>query len=135
MLAQNEDDLQTLFEGYLERGYEGQMLRVDAPYENKRSNYLLKNKTFIDEEYTIVGVQEGGGNLTGMVGALIFESKQGDKFTASVNGGWDYLKQLWNDYSKDPKTLVGKEATIAYFNITPDGKPRFPKVTAVRDYE
>ena len=134
-LVQKCKDVDVFYENYIRVGYEGQMIRLNDKYENKRSNNLLKNKSFIDEEYTIVGVQEGGGNLTGMVGALIFESKQGDKFTASVNGGWDYLKQLWNDYSKDPKTLVGKEATIAYFNITPDGKPRFPKVTAVRDYE
>lgn len=134
-IVNSEKEVADQYEVYVAQGYEGQMLRLDAPYENKRSKYLLKHKSFIDEEYTIVGVQEGGGNLTGMVGALIFESKQGDKFTASVNGGWDYLKQLWNDYSKDPKTLIGKEATIAYFNITPDGKPRFPKVTAVRDYE
>ena len=127
----NMNDLSAYYEDYVSCGYEGQMLRLDAPYENKRSKYLLKHKSFIDEEYTVVGVEEGGGNLTGMVGALVFESKQGDKFTASVNGGWDYLKELW----KSRKTLIGKEATIKYFNITPDGKPRFPKVVAIRDYE
>ena len=127
----NENDLSAYYEDYVADGYEGQMIRLDEKYENKRSNSLLKHKSFIDEEYTIVGVEEGGGNLTGMVGALVFESKQGDRFTASVNGGWDFLKELW----KDRKSLVGKEATIKYFNITPDGKPRFPKVTAIRDYE
>ena len=128
----NEGEVQKRYEEYVAQGYEGQMLRVgDSMYENKRSNSLLKHKSFIDEEYEIVGVEEGGGNLTGMVGALVFESKQGDKFTASVNGGWDFLKQLW----KERKTLIGKDATIKYFNITPDGKPRFPKVTAIRDYE
>lgn len=130
-LVEHIDDVEILYENYVAAGYEGQMLRVDAPYENKRSNSLLKHKSFIDEEYEIVGVEEGGGNLTGMVGALVFESKQGGKFTASVNGGWEYLKELW----KERKSLIGKEATIKYFNITPDGKPRFPKVIAVRDYE
>lgn len=129
--CQTENHVNALYEMYVEEGYEGQMIRLNEKYENKRSNSLLKHKSFIDEEYEIVGVEEGGGNLTGMVGALIFESKQGDKFTASVNGGWDFLKELW----KDRKSLVGKEATIKYFNITPDGKPRFPKVTAIRDYE
>lgn len=129
--CQTENHVNALYEMYVEEGYEGQMIRLNEKYENKRSNSLLKHKSFIDEEYEIVGVEEGGGNLTGMVGALIFESKQGDTFTASVNGGWDFLKELW----KDRKSLVGKEATIKYFNITPDGKPRFPKVTAIRDYE
>ena len=128
----SEDEVQSYYGEYVERGYEGQMLRLDENYENKRSNSLLKHKSFIDEEYTIVGFEEGNGNLTGMVGALVFESnKDKSKFTASVNGGWEYLKELW----KERSTLIGKQATIKYFNITPDGKPRFPKVTAIRDYE
>ena len=130
-LVDSENGVEAYYLDYISAGYEGQMLRIDAPYENKRSNFLLKNKTFTDEEYKIVDVEEGNGNLTGMVGALVFESKQGDKFTASVNGGWEYLKELW----KERKSLIGKEATIKYFNITPDGKPRFPKVVAIRDYE
>lgn len=131
-IAQSEAEVGLLYERYVQRGYEGQMLRLDASYENKRSNSLLKHKSFIDEEYTIVGFEEGNGNLTGMVGALVFESnKDKSKFTASVNGGWEYLKELW----KERSTLIGKQATIKYFNITPDGKPRFPKVTAIRDYE
>lgn len=134
--CQTADHVDALYQMYVEDGYEGQMLRLNAPYENKRSNSLLKHKSFIDEEYKIVGVEEGGGNLTGMVGALVFETKSGSRFTASVNGGWDYLKQLWKDFGKNPKNLIGKEATIKYFNITPDGKPRFPKVVAIRsDYE
>jgi len=130
-IVNSEKDVINQYEVYVAQGYEGQMLRLDAAYENKRSKYLLKHKSFIDEEYEIIGVEEGGGNLTGMVGALLFESNAGDTFTASVNGGWDHLKQLW----KERKTLVGKLATIKYFNITPDGKPRFPKVVAIRDYE
>lgn len=127
----DENDLETYYCDYVTAGYEGQMLRLDAAYENKRSKYLLKHKSFIDEEYKIVDVEEGNGNLTGMVGALVFETKSGDRFNASVNGGWEYLKELW----KDHKSLIGKEATIKYFNLTPDGKPRFPKVVTIRDYE
>jgi hypothetical protein len=41
--------------------------------------------------------------------------------------GWDYLEELWN--SKDK--LIGKQATVKYFNLTPDGKPRFPKVIKI----
>jgi DNA ligase-1 len=136
LIVNNSEEVTQQYEVYVAQGYEGQMIRLNEKYENKRSNSLLKHKSFIDEEYTIVGVEEGGGNLTGMVGALVFESKVNkSRFTASVNGGWDYLKQLWKEFSKNPKNLIGKEATIKYFNITPDGKPRFPKVVAVRDYE
>ena len=127
----NLNDLAAYYEDYMLAGYEGQMLRVDGMYENKRSKSLLKHKSFTDEEYTIIGYEEGNGNLAGMIGALVFQTAQGDKFTASVNGGWEHLKELWSERD----TLIGQEATIKYFNITPDGKPRFPKVTAIRNYE
>jgi DNA ligase 1 len=129
--VESAEDVSTFYSEYVGQGYEGQMLRLNSIYENKRSKSLLKHKSFIDEEYTIVGYEEGNGNLAGMIGALVFQTEKGDRFTASVNGGWEYLKELWSE--KD--TLIGQEATIKYFNITPDGKPRFPKVTAIRNYE
>lgn len=130
-LIEHEQDVDMMYQNYIQAQYEGQMLRTNALYENKRSKSLLKHKSFIDSEYTIVGYEEGNGNLAGMIGALVFQTEKGDKFTASVNGGWEYLKELWNE--KD--TLIGQDATVKYFNITPDGKPRFPKVTAIRNYE
>jgi len=129
-----EDDTALLYENYVSAGYEGQMIRVNSKYENKRSNSLLKDKSFIDQEYTITGVIEGNGNLAGMVGALEFDcptATTSSFFNASVNGGWEHLKQLW----KDRESLIGQTATVKYFNLTPDGVPRFPKVTAIRDYE
>ncbi len=133
-LVLSEKDVHSQYEVYVAQGYEGQMIRVDGKYENKRSNTLLKHKSFIDEEYTITGVIEGNGNLAGMVGALEFDcptATTSSFFNASVNGGWEHLKQLW----KDRKSLIGQTATVKYFNLTPDGVPRFPKVTAIRDYE
>ena len=51
----------------LEAGYEGQMIRKDAPYECKRSKNLLKRKEFITEEFKVVKVVEGQGAWTGYV--------------------------------------------------------------------
>jgi len=126
-LVETEKDALTLYGNYVASGYEGQMLRLNLPYENKRSKSLLKHKSFIDTEYKIIGVEQGKGNLTGKMGALVFKTSKGDTFNASINGGWDYLEELWN--SKDK--LIGKQATVKYFNLTPDGKPRFPKVIKI----
>ena len=123
----NLNDVTAHYEDYITKGYEGQMLRLNLPYENKRSKSLLKHKSFIDTEYKIIGVEQGKGNLTGKMGALVFKTSKGDTFNASINGGWDYLEELWN--SKDK--LIGKQATVKYFNLTPDGKPRFPKVIKI----
>ena len=40
-----------------------------------------------------------------------------------------YKKQL--EMLKNKKKLIGKEATVKYFNLTPDGIPRFPYVINV----
>jgi len=130
-IVNSEKDVINQYEVYVAQGYEGQMIRVNSKYENKRSNTLLKHKSFIDEEYKIIGVVEGNGNLAGKVGALLFTSSNGNDFTASVNGGWDHLEMLWGER----KRLIGLLATVKYFNLTPDGIPRFPKVIGIRDYE
>ena len=125
------EQLDRCYEDYIEAGYEGQMIRLDGPYENKRSPKLLKRKEFIDEEYTILGVVEGEGNRTGTVGSMMFETKEGKQFQSSVKGTFEYVKSLLENKNE----LINKEATIKYFNLTPDGVPRFPYVIAIRDYE
>lgn len=112
------------YENYIERGYEGQMLRLDSKYENKRSKSLLKHKTFVDEEYTILDIVEGEGNRTGTAGYMVFETVEGKPFKSNVKGTWDETAEML----KSKKKLIGKQATIKYFNLTPDGIPRFPYV-------
>jgi len=117
--VETEAELMELYGEYVNDGYEGQMVRLDNKYENKRSKYLLKHKSFVDKEYIILGVKEGIGKLEGKAGALIF-----DGFDSSINGNHEYLEEIWMRRDE----LIGKEATVKYFNLTPDGQPRFPKV-------
>ena len=127
----SREHLDELYAGYVEVGYEGQMIRLDGPYENKRSPKLLKRKEFVDEEYTILGYEEGKGNREGTVKHLKFKARNGNEFNSNVKGTFEYLTELLHS----GESLVGKEATVKYFNLTPDGVPRFPYVIAIRDYE
>jgi len=120
----NAQEIEDWFGDYVSRGYEGQMIRLDKEYESKRSKSLLKHKSFIDEEYTILDIVEGEGNKTGMVGSFVFKSKTGHIFNASPKYNWDECKELW----KQRQELISKSATVKYFNLTPDGVPRFPYV-------
>lgn len=130
LIADNEQDVMDLYSQYMAEDYEGQMVRViDSVYENKRSKSLMKHKTFYDQEFTIIDVLEGKGKLTGKVGRLVFEIN-GEPFRAAVNGDHEYLEQLFNSGN-----LIGKQATVKYFELTTDGIPRFPKVIAIRDFE
>jgi DNA ligase-1 len=123
-LCMSEDDVIDLYEGYVDAGFEGQMLRINGKYENKRSKLLMKHKSFIDEEYTIIGVCEGEGNKTNMVGYMTFETADGKPFKSNVKATFEESEEMF----RNRKQLVGKQATIKYFNLTPDGIPRFPYV-------
>ena len=84
----------------------------------------------MDDEFVIKDVCEGEGNKAGMVGFMVFSSN-GIPFKSNVKASWDESKEMWLNRSD----LIGKKATIKFFNYTPDGVPRFPYVIAVRDYE
>ena len=131
-LAQSEADMLCKYSEYIEQGYEGLMIRtLSGDYENKRSKTLLKYKTFEDDEFEILDVYEGQGRLTGMVGQMLFKIKSGTMFFSTVNGTQEYLTELWSQKQE----LIGKKATVKYFELTVDGIPRFPKVVGIRDYE
>lgn len=127
--CEHENDVMALYSMYVKQGYEGQMIRTNEKYENKRSKSLLKHKSFIDEEYTIIDVEEGIGNKTGMVGSFVFENKDGKRFNASPKFNWKECTEMWNDRSN----LIGKSATVKYFNLTPGDSPvpRFPYVIKI----
>ena len=130
-LAENQKQLDDLYELYLSKNFEGQMIRVDAPYEQKRSKYLLKRKEFQDAEYRILEIGDGEGNRSGMAGFAILENKDGSTFRSNIKGTHEFLAELLQD--KD--SLVGQMATVQFFNLTPDGVPRFPYIIAIRNYE
>ena len=126
-IVENEDDVIELYEEYVEQGYEGQMLRLDREYQNKRSKNLLKHKSFMDDEYTILDIVEGEGNRTGTAGYMVFETEDGSKFKSNIKGSWEETAEML----KNKKKLIGKSATIQYFNLTPAGIPRFPFVVKI----
>jgi len=112
---------------FFEQGFEGSMFRLDlGDYENKRSKQLLKKKDFIDEEFKIIGAEEGEGGRADTIGFFVLEhDKDPNKtFKSNVKGNFDFLKQVW----KDHKQYIGTMATVKYQNRTPDGIPRFPYV-------
>lgn len=124
----NVEDLTAVYGGYLEDGYEGQMVRINEPYEYKRSNTLLKRKEFQDAEYVIEAIIEGTGNRSGMAGAMVFTNELDHTFKSNIKGTREYLKYIWEHQEE----FIGKKATIRFFNLTPDKLiPRFPYVYAV----
>lgn len=127
----DKETLDKYYGEFLEYGYEGQMIRLDKPYEHKRSKHLLKRKEFIDAEFEVVDVVEGVGNRAGTVGYMVVKMKDGRTFKTNVKGTFEYLAECL----KNKNDIIGKQVTIKFFCYTPDGIPRFPYVVAIRDYE
>jgi ATP-dependent DNA ligase len=126
-------NLNNLYGQYLEQGYEGQMVRKSlSKYDNKRSTSLLKRKEFVDAEYKVVDIDVGNGNRSGTAKHLVcYCPKTNTTFNSNIKGSFEYLKEIYDNR----KDYIGQLATIKYFQLTPDGIPRFPYAIAFRNYE
>ncbi len=118
----DQDELDELYSAYTADGYEGQMVRLDEKYENKRSKYLLKRKEFITEKFEVISMEEGQGNWSGHTKRFILRLEDGREVGAGVRGNQDQLSKLWESQE------TPSWATLRYFDLTPDGIPRFPVV-------
>jgi len=107
---------------YLKRiekaGGEGLMLREPASvYEAGRSSTLLKVKSFLDAEATVLEHQPGRGKFRGVMGALVVELADGTRF--SVGTGF-------SDQERANPPPIGSLITFSYQELTKAGVPRFP---------
>jgi ATP-dependent DNA ligase len=128
----NVTDIPYWFKTARDAGYEGMMLRnIHGLYQNdKRSEHLQKFKEFLDEEFEIVGGEEGKGKFSGM---CIFRCKTKDgKEFAAMPMGTEYDRRK---YLTDLPKLIGKMLTVRFFEYSKDGVPRFPVGVVIRDYE
>lgn len=136
---------------WMSLGYEGSMWRADTPYENRRTKNLLKRKDFIDEEFDLLLIEEGQGNWSGSAKSVYFKVPG-----AIINPGDLYVELESDDILKyDSENIPTRDAvrvskggikgsrdrgidllnekhdvvTIKYFQLTPDGVPRFGVAT------
>ena len=128
----NEEDVAAHLALFEEEGFEGLMVRnLESPYElDKRSKHLQKVKTFIDEEFPIVGYYEATGNDRGTP-IWECEAPNGRRFRARPMGTLAERRELWANRD----AAIGRPLTVRFFEYTDDGVPRFPVGVAIRDYE
>ena len=117
----------------LDAGYEGSIVRLDTPYQCKRSHSLRKFKDFSDAEANIVGYEEGKGKRTGTLGKFIMQDDDGNQFGCPPGKGHNYKDlaiMLTNIHE-----YMGQRATFTYFERTKAGSYRHPLFKCIRDYE
>ena len=128
----DKDDVKKYHDQFVKEGYEGIMIRnKDGEYGiNKRSKHLQKFKEFFDQEFEIVGFEEGTGNDEGTV-IWVCMTENGDLFKARPKG----TREERAEYFDNGDDYIGATLTVRYFEMTDDGIPRFPVGIAIRNYE
>jgi DNA ligase 1 len=117
----------------LANGYEGSILRLDQPYQCKRSYNLQKFKDFHDTEATIIGYEAGKGKRTGTIGKFLMEDDAGTKFGCPPGKGYTYADMT--NMLENVHDYIGKKATFTYFERTKAGNYRHPLFKTLRNYE
>tara|TARA_R110001632_G_scaffold30841_1_gene80836 strand:+ start:26 stop:802 length:777 start_codon:yes stop_codon:yes gene_type:complete len=118
---------------FLDRGFEGSILRLDKIYERKRSYSLQKFKDFHDAEAVIVGYEAGKGKREGTLGKFIMQDEEGVEFGCPPGKGYNY-KDLANILN-NIHDYIGESATFTYFERTKAGSYRHPLFKTLRNYE
>lgn len=105
-------------------GGEGLMLRCPGSlYIPRRSDTLLKVKSFLDCEATVIGHEPGKGRHKGRLGALSVRLANGS--SCSVGTGL-------TDAERDQPPAVGTVIVLKFQELTDSGSPRFPVFAGVR---
>jgi DNA ligase-1 len=117
----------------LNDGYEGSILRLDTPYQCKRSYSLQKFKDFHDTEATIIGYVDGKGKREGTLGKFLMQDDNGIEFGCPPGKGYNY--KMLADMLTNIHNYIGKRATFTYFERTKAGSYRHPLFKTLRNYE
>ena len=133
LVNKHEEALDLHHNAFLPDGYEGSILRLDGPYQCKRSYNLQKFKDFHDAEATIVGYEAGKGKREGTLGKFFMMDNEGVRFGCPPGKGFTY-KDL-ADIQNNIHDYIGETATFTYFERTKAGSYRHPFYKCIRNYE
>jgi DNA ligase-1 len=113
--------LNTLLETYTNSGAEGLILhKADALFVSGRSENLLKLKTYMDAEATVIGHVPGKGKYVNLMGSLLLEYTHptGESIQFKLGTGF-------SDKQRANPPAIGSRVTFRYHGFTRKGVPRF----------
>ena len=129
--ANNDEEVQKIYQEYLEEGYEGAILRENKGYEHKRSKNLLKIKPIDDDEFIIVNIEEGNGNWSGAAKRITFKGDVKNSKGDIVNANAEFSGCFKGSYEdgviclKDKNKWIGKKVTVYYNGLTGKNVPNY----------
>lgn len=108
-------------------GYEGLMIRTDTHdyQDGKRSRSLLKLKSFLDDEFTVIKVEASRDGH----GILVMMTDKGKEFKATAPGTFQEKESVLRNLPD----YVGRQVQIKYAGFTTQGKPFHPVAVRWRE--
>ncbi len=120
----SEAELMAILERVTSEGGEGLMLRDGrSPHRPGRSDDLLKLKTYQDAEAIVVAHLPGKGKYQGMMGSLLVEMPNGQRFKLGTG---------FTDAERREPPPIGATVTYKHFGTTAKGIPRFASFMRIR---
>ena len=115
-----------------QRGYEGLMLNTNDIYECKRTNHLIKLKTFYSDDLHCIDVYEGEKEFENMLGGVTVNYKGNN-----VNVGTGFSVEQRRYYWSHPEEIIGHIIEVKYKGESRNKKNdnlslNFPVFIAVR---
>jgi ATP-dependent DNA ligase len=125
-LISSRKDMNSLHQTFINKGYEGIMLRnPHGLYKQQiRSKDLIKYKLFKDSDFIIVGHHEGSG------GVPVFEciTSENKKFSVNMKCSIEEKREMMENISQ----YYGNKLIVKYQELSEDGIPRFPVGLGIR---
>lgn len=124
------NNIQKIHDKYVSEGFEGVVIRDPSKLYSfgGRGNAMIKVKMYQDAEFKIVGYSDG---LRPEDMVFVCETDLGVTFEAKPIGP----RELKYEYLDRMDEIIGKMATIKFFNYSDEGKPTQTNLKCIRDYE
>jgi len=121
-----------LHENFVRQGFEGSMVRFDCGgYDiGHRNNQLQKVKDFVDSEFEVLDIVDGGGRFQG-VAIFVCKATDTETFTCVPEGDMEYRRNLYAN--RNTILLTTKYLTVRYQELSKDGVPIFPVGVSLRE--
>lgn len=126
--CKNSEELVEYFMEQHNKGEEGVVVKIDAPYEFKRSKHWLKLKLFLSEDLSIIRCEEGTGRNENRLGAFVvlYEGKE-------INVGTGFSDEQRIEYWDNRDMMLGQIIEVSFKQLTPDGSFQFPSFVKLRE--
>lgn len=133
----SEAEAEAFADRHIALNAEGAVFKDDAAdwVAGRKNEVATKKVRGVDFDLLVVGVEEGGGKFSGMVGNLLlrwrmYGKNDGDVITIPSDGCFDIaMRKAW---LADPASIIGKVVHVHALQIASKGSLRLPKVRSVR---